>query len=62
MTAWSTVFLMQLRRMERGDLTAHAFRSTFRDWCAEATKFVREAVRTHPELYFAHFVVLLQKK
>ena len=24
--------------MERSDLTAHGFRSTFRDWCAEATK------------------------
>ena len=24
-----------LRRMGRGDLTAHGFRSTFRDWCAE---------------------------
>jgi len=27
--------LMQLRRMGRGDLTAHGFRSTFRDWAAE---------------------------
>jgi integrase len=26
-----------LRRMGRGDLTAHGFRSTFRDWAAEAT-------------------------
>ena len=24
-----------LRRMERGDLTVHGFRSTFRDWAAE---------------------------
>jgi integrase len=24
-----------LRRMSRGDLTAHGFRSSFRDWCAE---------------------------
>lgn len=31
-----------LRRMERGDLTAHGFRSTFRDWCAEATNYPRE--------------------
>ncbi len=30
--------LMLLRRMGRGDLTAHGFRSTFRDWVAEATK------------------------
>src|SRR5262245_7778210 len=28
-------FLMLLRRMGRGDLTVHGFRSTFRDWCAE---------------------------
>ncbi len=28
-------FLMLLRRMGHGDLTAHGFRSTFRDWCAE---------------------------
>jgi integrase len=27
--------LALLRRMERGDLTAHGFRSTFRDWAAE---------------------------
>ena len=31
-----------LRRMGRGDLTAHGFRSTFRDWCAEATGYPRE--------------------
>ena len=34
--------LMLLRRMERGDLTAHGFRSTFRDWCGEATNHQRE--------------------
>ncbi len=28
-------FLMLLRRMKRDDLTAHGFRSTFRDWAAE---------------------------
>ena len=26
-----------LRRMGRGELTAHGFRSTFRDWAAETT-------------------------
>jgi integrase len=31
----NSVFLMLLRRMRRGDLTAHGFRSTFRDWVAE---------------------------
>jgi integrase len=25
-----------LRRMDRGDITVHGFRSTFRDWCSEA--------------------------
>jgi integrase len=30
-------FLMLLRRMKRDDLTAHGFRSTFRDWAAERT-------------------------
>jgi integrase len=42
--------LMMLRRMGRSDLTAHGFRSTFRDWAAERTNFPREvaeAVLTH---------------
>jgi len=30
--------LAVLKRMERGDLTAHGFRSSFRDWAAERTK------------------------
>ncbi len=33
---------MTLRRMGRGDLTVHGFRSTFRDWCAEMTGYSRE--------------------
>jgi integrase len=45
-------FLMLLRRMERGDLTAHGFRSTFRDWCAELTDFPSEVV----EMALAHTV------
>jgi integrase len=28
--------------MKRGDLTAHGFRSTFRDWAAEGTSYSRE--------------------
>jgi integrase len=28
--------------MGRDDLTVHGFRSTFRDWCAEATSYPRE--------------------
>ena len=31
-----------LRRMKRGDLTVHGFRSSFRDWCAEATPHPRD--------------------
>jgi integrase len=33
---------MLLRRMKRNDLTTHGFRSTFRDWAAEATEYARE--------------------
>jgi integrase len=42
--------LMLLRRMERDDITTHGFRSTFRDWVAEATTFpgeVAEAALAH---------------
>jgi integrase len=38
----SMALLMLLRRMDRDDLTTHGFRSTFRDWCAEATNHPRE--------------------
>jgi integrase len=31
-----------LRRLGRGDLTVHGFRSTFRDWAAERTNYPRE--------------------
>lgn len=34
--------LMLLRRMGRGDFTVHGFRSTFRDWAAEAAGVPRE--------------------
>jgi len=34
--------LMTLRRMGRGDLTTHGFRSCFRTWCAERTGYPRE--------------------
>jgi integrase len=42
--------LMLLRRMKRDDLTAHGFRSTFRDWAAERTAYPREVV----EMALAH--------
>jgi integrase len=45
-------FLMLLRRMDRDDLTAHGFRSTFRDWAAERTSFPAEVA----EMALAHTV------
>src|SRR5206468_7606523 len=33
-----------LRRMGRGDLTAHGFRSSFRDWAGETTAHPREVI------------------
>lgn len=45
-------FLMLLRRMERSDLTAHGFRSSFRDWAAESTNFPSEVA----EMALAHTV------
>jgi integrase len=44
--------LMLLRRMGRGDLTAHGFRSSFRDWAAERTGFPAEVA----EMALAHTV------
>ncbi len=41
-----------LRRLGRDDLTAHGFRSTFRDWAAECTHFPNELV----EMALAHAV------
>src|ERR1700730_13331144 len=43
---------MLLRRMGRGDLTVHGFRSTFRDWAGDMTAFQREVV----EAALAHTV------
>jgi integrase len=45
-------FLMLLRRMGRDDLTAHGFRSTFRDWAAERTSYPREVA----DMALAHTV------
>ena len=33
-----------LKRMDRADLTAHGFRSTFRDWAGESTGYAREVI------------------
>ena len=48
----SMAFLQLLKRMGRGDLTAHGFRSTFRDWAAERTAFPREVA----EMALAHTI------
>lgn len=34
--------LMLLRRMKHNETTVHGFRSTFRDWCREATNYSRD--------------------
>jgi integrase len=44
--------LAVLKRLGRNDLTAHGFRSTFRDWAAERTNFPREVV----EMALAHTI------
>jgi integrase len=44
--------LKLLGRMDRDDLTAHGFRSTFRDWAAECTSFATEVA----EMALAHTV------
>lgn len=47
----SMVFLMLLRRL-RAKVTAHGFRSSFRDWAAEATNHPREVA----EMALAHVI------
>jgi integrase len=44
--------LMTLGRMNHADVTAHGFRSTFRDWAAECTNFPSETV----EMALAHVI------
>ena len=41
-----------LKRMNRGDLTAHGFRSTFRDWAAESTNYPSDMA----EMALAHSI------
>ena len=45
-------FSAVLKRMERGDLTVHGFRSSFRDWCAEQTNYPRDVA----EMALAHTI------
>ncbi len=44
--------MMLMRRMGKGDLTVHGFRSAFRDWAAERTSYAREVA----EAALAHIV------
>lgn len=44
--------LKLLERMGRADLTVHGFRSTFRDWCSEATDYPRDVA----EMALAHTI------
>lgn len=49
----SNMALLQLlKRMNRDDLTAHGFRSTFRDWIGETTHYPREVA----EAALAHLI------
>ena len=41
-----------IKRMNRGDITVHGFRSSFRDWAGDTTQFGREEV----EMALAHTV------
>lgn len=46
------VFAALFERMDRADITAHGFRSSFRDWAGDATNFPREII----EAALAHTV------
>ena len=48
----SMAMLMYLRRMKAGPMTVHGFRSSFRDWTAEATSFPHEVC----EMALAHVI------
>jgi integrase len=45
-------FLQLLKRINRPDITAHGFRSTFRDWGAEQTDFSHDVI----EMALAHTI------
>ena len=49
----SNTALLELRqRMGRTDITTHGFRSTFRDWCSDQTRFSSEAA----EIALSHII------
>ena len=46
-TGLSNMSLLQtLRRIDKGNVTTHGFRSSFRDWAAEQTAFPREVIES----------------
>ena len=49
---WDRALFELLRRMGRGDVTAHGFRATFKTWASECTGFPREVA----EAALAHLV------
>jgi integrase len=51
-TLSNMALLILLRRMGHGDITAHGFRSTFRDWAAQRTGSPKEVV----EMALAHAI------
>ena len=48
----TNAILALLKRMKRDDLTAHGFRSSFRDWAAEQTNYARDVA----EMALAHTI------
>jgi integrase len=54
--------LMMLRRMERVDITAHGFRSTFSDWASEVSSFSGELREFSGELRETALAHTIQNK
>jgi integrase len=48
----NNAMLALLERMERGDITVHGFRSSFKDWASECTGFPPEVA----EMALAHTI------
>lgn len=48
----SNAILALLKRMGHSEITAHGFRSTFRDWCSEQTNYPRDVA----EMALAHAI------
>ncbi len=48
----NNALLALLKRMDRKDITAHGFRSSFRDWAGETTAYPSEVI----EMALAHTI------